>query len=52
MGGLWRERQHLRHSGQVEFSSPLRVNYTSWPDISQCFTLFDILDIFKHLTLK
>lgn len=52
MAGLWRERQHLRDSGQVEFSPSLGDNYASWPNISWCFTLFDIIDHFKHLTLK
>lgn len=52
MGSLWRERQHLRDSGQVEFSPSLGDNYASWPNMSWCFTLFDIIDHFKHLTLK
>lgn len=52
MGRLQRERQHLRDPGQVEFSPPLGVNDISWPSISWCFTFFDILDHFKHLTLK
>lgn len=51
-GGLWRERQHLRDSGQVEFSRPLGVNYKNWSNLSWCFTSFDILEHFKCLTLK
>lgn len=35
----------------MEFSPPLGVNYTIWPNISWCFTFFHILD-FKHLTLQ
>lgn len=32
-GGLWRERQHLRDPGWVEFSPPLGVNDINWPTI-------------------